>query len=209
MSDLETNGTPAELVVWIDPGCPWAWQTSLWVRELRDAGLVTIEWRLFSLEVNTAGVDVPFEEAADRYGPSLRALALAKRDRGDRGLEDYYVALGTLLHERGDRIAPEIAAAAAAAAGDADLVDRACADPSLAHEVVQAYRDARELDVFGVPTLQLAGAAPIYGPIMPDAPTGDDALEWWHHVSWLIGHDDLYEFKRWPRARRPAVPIVP
>ena len=52
--------------VWIDPGCPWAWETSRWLRDLRDRGMFTIEWRLFSLEVNTAGFEMPFREAADR-----------------------------------------------------------------------------------------------------------------------------------------------
>lgn len=204
-----TTEQPSDVVVWIDPSCPWAWQTTLWLRELRDAGILTISWRLFSLEVNAAGVDVPFFEAADRYGPALAALALAARNGGDPALEAYYVALGTLLHERGERISPEIARQAEADAGAPDLVDRAEADATLADEVVQAYRDARELDVFGVPTLQLDGGLPIYGPILPEAPTGEEALAWWDHVRWLIAHDDLYELKRWPRSRRPSVPIRP
>jgi predicted DsbA family dithiol-disulfide isomerase len=203
-----TTDQPSDVVVWTDPSCPWAWQTASWLRELRDLGVISIRWRLFSLEVNTAGVEVPFHQAADRYGPSLLALALARRDGGDAALEAYYVALGTRLHERGDRISAEVARLAAADASMPDLVERAQADPTLADEVVQAYRDARELDVFGVPTLQLDGGLPIYGPILPEAPTGDDALVWWDHVRWLIAHDDLYELKRWPRPRRPNVPIT-
>jgi predicted DsbA family dithiol-disulfide isomerase len=204
-----TTDAPTELTVWIDPGCPWAWQTSLWLRELRDGGVVTIDWRLFSLEVNTAGVDTPFLEAADRYGPSLMAMMLAAREGGSDALERFYVALGTILHERGERISPDVARLAAVDAGEPDLVDRAEADPSLAEAVVGAYRDARELDVFGVPTLRMGEGLPIYGPILPEAPTGDAAVEWWEHIAWLTARDELYELKRWPRPRRPNVPIVP
>jgi predicted DsbA family dithiol-disulfide isomerase len=200
--------TTSTLTVWIDPGCPWAWQTARWVRGLRDRGTFAIEWRLFSLEVNTAGLDMPFAEAADRYGEALTAMALAHRDGGDPALEAYYVALGEMLHGEGEPVSPEVVRRAADVAGMPGLVDRATADPSLVDEVRQAYRDSRELDVFGVPTLRLGDAPPVYGPIMPIAPEGDEALEWWRHVAWLIGRDDIYELKRWPRSRRPGRPFT-
>ncbi len=196
------------LVVWIDPGCPWAWETSRWLRDLRDRGVFTIEWRLFSLEINTAGLEMPFHEAADRYGESLTAMALARRDGGDAAIEAFYVALGTIVHDEAEPISSEVVRRAAEDAGVPDLVDRAGSDPSLADEVVQAYRDARELDVFGVPSLRLGHARAIYGPIMPEAPSGAEALEWWEHISWLIARDDVYEMKRWPRGRRPGIPFT-
>ncbi len=166
--------------------------------------MFAIEWRLFSLEVNSAGLDVPFAEATTRYGESLTALALARREEGESAFEDYYVAIGTILHDQGVAVSAGTVRQAADAASMPGLVDRAADDPTLPEEVVQEYRDAREMNVFGVPTLQLEDALPIYGPILPEAPQGDEALEWWRHVSWLIAQDDLYELKRWPRPRRPA-----
>jgi predicted DsbA family dithiol-disulfide isomerase len=201
VSDPTTRPT---LVVWTDPGCPWAWETSRWLRNLRDLGLFGIEWRVFSLEVNTAGLLVPFSEAADRYGEALTAMALARREGGDPGLETYYVALGAIVHDQAEPISTEVTRRAADAAGMSGLVDRAASDPTLVEEIIREYREARDLDVFGVPSLRLGGARPIYGPIMPEAPTGAAALDWWVHISWLIGRDDVYELKRWPRGRRPG-----
>ena len=83
------------LRLWVDPGCPWAWQTARWLRDLRDRGMFAIEWRLFSLEVNSAGLDVPFAEATAGYGESLTALALARREQGESAFEAYYAAIGT------------------------------------------------------------------------------------------------------------------
>jgi hypothetical protein len=151
---------------------------------------------------------VAFHEATDRYGEALTALALARREGGDASLEAYYAALGTILHDEGEFVTPEVTRRAAEHAGMPGLVDRAAADPGLADEVEQEYRDARDLDVFGVPTVRLGEAPVMYGPIMPEAPTGAKALEWWDHVSWLIGRDDVYELKRWPRARRPGKPFL-
>jgi hypothetical protein len=86
-----------------------------------------------------------------------------------------------------------------------DLVERAVKDPSLADAVREEYLAARELDVFGVPTLQLLpGGSVIYGPILPLAPTGDDADAWWTHIRFALERSDLYELKRWPRDRRPG-----
>jgi 2-hydroxychromene-2-carboxylate isomerase len=189
--------------VWVDPGCPWAWQTVRWLRELRDRRIVALEWSLFALEVNSSEAGTPFFEAAQRQGESLVALALARREGGGDAFEAYYSALGVLLHDRGETVSPALARRAADEVGMPGLVDRALADPSLAEEVVAEYRRARALDVFGVPTLQLGTATPIYGPILPLAPSGDEAVEWWRHVSWLIVHDEMYELKRWPRDRRP------
>jgi len=134
----------------------------------------------------------------------LAALLLARREQGEDAFESYYAATGAIVHDRGEPISAQVARQAADAASMPGLVDRAAADPTVVEEVLQEYRDARELDVFGVPTLQLDDALPIYGPILPEAPEGDDALDWWRHVSWLIERDDLYELKRWPRPRRPA-----
>jgi hypothetical protein len=139
---------------------------------------------------------------------ALTAMALAHREGGDQALETYYVTLGAILHDAGEPVSPEVVRRAANHAGVPDLVDRASADASLVEEIRQAYRDARELDVFGVPTLRLDDATPIYGPIMPEAPEGDEALAWWSHISWLIGRDEIYELKRWPRGRRPGKPFT-
>lgn len=192
------------VTIWVDPSCPWAWQTSAWLRRLRDREVLSIRWRLFSLEVNTVGVDAPFTEAAERFGEALLALALSRHEGGDEAFERLYVALGSLLHEARESISPEVTRRAAADAGAPGLVDRAAAEPGLADAIQQEYRDARALDVFGVPTLQLDDAPVMYGPILPLAPSGDEAQEWWKHVSWLMRHDDLYELKRWPRGRPPG-----
>jgi hypothetical protein len=172
--------------------------------ELRDEGLVSLDWRLFSLEVNTAGTEIPFSEAANRYGESLKALAFARREGGGAALEAYYAALGAILHDEPAPISPETTRRAAAAANMVDLVDRAAADPGLDDEIIEEYRRARELDVFGVPTLQLGESPVFYGPIMSRAPTGTEAITWWQHVSWLLGRNDIYEMKRWPRSGRPG-----
>ena len=196
VSDPTTRPT---LVVWTDPGCPWAWETSRWLRNLRDRGLLEIEWSIFSLEVNTAGLQVPFSDAAERYGEALTAMALARREGGDPGSEAYYVALGAIVHDEGRTDLGRGGPPGRRRSGHVRARRPRGIGPDPRRGDHQEYQEARDIDVFGVPSLRLERARPIYGPIIPEAPTGAAALEWWEHISWLIGRDDVYELKRWPR----------
>ena len=71
-------------------------------------------------------------------------------------------------------------------------------------ELLQEYRAARAVDVFGVPTLQLEGRKAMYGPILAVGPTGSDALALWRAVGDLLRRDAFFELKRWPRDLRPG-----
>ena len=52
----------------------------------------------------------------------------------------------------------------------------------LQREVLAEYAAARALDVFGVPTLQVADHSVIYGPIIAVGPTGEDGVALWREV---------------------------
>jgi predicted DsbA family dithiol-disulfide isomerase len=196
---------PPLIRVWVHPACPWAWQTALWLVDLRDQGVITLEWRIFSLEVNSSEPGLPFWEAAQRNGEAQVALALAHREGREAAFEALYVALGRLCHDGKQEMSPELVRKAAAEAGMHGLVDRAVAHPELPDEIVAEYDRARAMDVFGVPTLQLLpSGSPIYGPILPEAPRGTEALTWWAHVRFALEHAEMYELKRWPRSRRPG-----
>jgi predicted DsbA family dithiol-disulfide isomerase len=194
---------PTAIRVWTDPSCPWAWQASRWLTSLRDRGVVTLHWSLFSLEVNAASAHTPFREAAPRFGPSLAALALTRREGGQSAFERLYVALGTLLHEEQMDISFDVLARAATEVKVSDIPERS-SRPDLGEELIREHDAARRLDVFGVPTLQISGDRVLYGPIVASAPTGDQALELWEDVRRLSARPDFFELKRWPRYIRPG-----
>lgn len=195
---------PDPVELWIDPSCPWCWQTATWLRELRDRGLITIVWRLFSLELNASGAGVAFWEASPFFGEAHTALVLAHREGGEAAFEALYVALGTLVHGERVKASPHLIRTAASQAGLEGIVERSVDDPSVVEEVIEGQVAARDRSVFGVPTFTVARSKPIYGPILPFAPTGNDALEWWAHVRWLALRPDFFELKRWPRDLRPG-----
>jgi predicted DsbA family dithiol-disulfide isomerase len=196
--------TSISVRLWVDPGCPWAWQGAVWLRRLADAGVVELDWRIFSLELNSSEMDAPFWDACERHGESLVALALTRREGGDEAFDRLYRELGRRLHDEKQENSPELIRTAAAAAGMPDLVDRAVAMPELTHEVRQEFLNARQESVFGVPTLGIADLPVVYGPVFAFAPEGDEADRLWEHTLWLMQRPDFFEMKRWPRDIRPG-----
>jgi predicted DsbA family dithiol-disulfide isomerase len=190
--------------IWIDPSCPWAWQTSVWTRELRDRGVIDLEYSFFSLEVNASGPAMHFDEAAPRWGEALMTLALARREGGNPAVEALYVSLGGLFHEEKETLSPQLLPKAAAECGMEDLPERASGMPDLADEIVREYLEARDWDVFGVPTLKIDDDTVVFGPIIAKAPTGEDALALWNQVEGLADRPMFFELKRWPRDFRPG-----
>jgi predicted DsbA family dithiol-disulfide isomerase len=194
----------ATVRIWIDPSCPWAWQAVGWLRDLRDRGIIRLTYSFFSLEVNTSGIDLPFDQAAPVYGHALTSLALARREGGAEAVEALLLAFGGLHHERKVGMSPQLLHKAAADAGLTDVPDRAMTTPDLADEVVNEYLEARALDVFGVPTLKIDDGKVVYGPIIAVGPTGNEGLELWDEVRRLAARPTFFELKRWPRDIRPG-----
>ena len=189
--------------IWIDPTCPWAWQTAKWARALRDDGVIDLEWSLFSLELQ-AMPDAPFDEATTRGGDALRGLALARSTGGAPAFERLYVAIGSLVHDRREPISPDIVRAAAVDAGMDGVVQGALADGRCADEVAAEFAGAHREGVFGVPTISIDGTKPLFGPVFAAAPPDPaERAAMFEHVRWLAQRGDFFELKRL-RDRRPG-----
>ena len=73
---------PTRVDFHFDVICPWAYQTSLWMREVRDRLDLEVDWRFFSLEeVNRVdGKKHPWEREWSYGWSMMRIGALLKRD---------------------------------------------------------------------------------------------------------------------------------
>ena len=117
-----------------DPMCPWAYQTSLWIREVRRLTGLEINWRFFSLEeVNRPeGKPHPWERPL-AYGWSPLRVAARLRRRDMALCDAWYAACGKALHTDGRKphnpeVAKELLESIGASGDDWDL---ALAEPSL------------------------------------------------------------------------------
>lgn len=198
---------------YFDPICPWCYQTSRWARRLEELGVIELDWGLFSLELQNAGKEP--EELAQAHARSARALrtAVAVRDAaGPSAVGAFYQALGRRVHERGEPLddAATVEAALADAGFDPALCAAAWADPSTTDRVATEHRQlCCRTRSFGVPTIVLDGGdgPAIFGPVISEVPNDHDAVELWHHVSWLVRHPGFAELKR-ERLAAPALESV-
>lgn len=184
-----------------DVMCPWAYQTSRWIREARQQRDVTVTWRFFSLEeVNRQeGKKHPWERPWS-YGWSMLRVAarLRREDDGNDAVDRFYALAGAMLHEDGVKVhTPEGMKEVLLRIGrDPALVAEAVADPSTSEEVRADHQRVLDLGGYGVPTMVIDGATPLFGPVVTPAPTGPAAGRLWDLVAGWAEFPHLYELRR-------------
>jgi predicted DsbA family dithiol-disulfide isomerase len=187
-----------------DPMCPWAYQGSLWIREVRARTDLDISWRFFSLEeINLKpGKKHPWERAWS-YGWSQMRVGAWLRRNGDEAVDRWYAAVGHAFFVEGRRTHdPEVHREVLAEAGlDPAAVDAALDDPTTSDEVRADHRAVTEgLGAFGVPTLVFPDGNAVFGPVTLPAPTGDEALRLWELVLAYNDFPTLWELRH-PKRR--------
>ena len=181
-----------------DPMCPFAYQTSLWIRDVRNQTGLEVTWRFFSLEeVNRVeGKKHPLEREWS-YGWSLMRLGALLRRRDPALLDRWYAVIGHELHTLGGKPHdPEVARRLLTDIGvDAALLDHALEDPSTHDDVRADHQRVLDAGGYGVPTLFLDGQC-LFGPVLVDPPTGADALRLWDVVTGMAALPHVYELQR-------------
>jgi len=192
--------TGGQVDVHIDLMCPWAYQSCLWLRAVREETGLDVDWRWFSLEeINHAeGKKHPWERSW-AWGWSLLRIAAWLRRESPEAADRWCAAAGRALHEDGRKVhTPEVAQEVLAEAGlDPAAVDDAVADPTT-HDDVRADHDrVTGLGGFGVPTLIFSGERALFGPVVREAPTDPaEAVRLWDLVTGWLEFPSLYEVRR-------------
>lgn len=185
---------------YFDPMCPWAYQTSRWIRTVRDQIGLDITWRFFSLEAinRVDGKKWPWEREWSYGWSQMRIGAWLRREHGNDTLDRWYAAVGEAFHLHGEKTQDR--------AVHAELLSRLGLDPGIVvtaiadestHDLVRADHDGvvREHAAYGVPTIVRDGHA-LFGPCITPAPEGDQAMRLWQLVEgwWEFPH--LYELRK-------------
>lgn len=183
-----------------DPICPWCYQTSRWIHRLAELGEVEVSWGLFSLEIVNTSKDGA-KDSHPRSAPGLRTALLVGERHGSDAMGAFYAALGRRIHEQGEKITND----ATVVGSLADIgLERSVFDDALADERtwdrVRGQHDAlvERTRSFGVPTIVLDGGEgpAIFGPVISELPTDEDAVELFRSVVWLTRYENFSELKR-------------
>ncbi len=164
---MTTSTTDTQMVRFLfDPGCPWIWRISQWIRDVRRQEPLDVRWELYSLEyVNRANADNPYLPMLRRMRPALRLLELARRRAGNAAVDRLYLALGTAHHERGEDLGDVAVLRRATEESEIEqaLLTAALKDTALDDELEQQYAEIEQTGAIGVPTLFIGDAAPLTG----------------------------------------------
>ena len=204
-----------DVEVFVDPGCPWAWVTSRWVREVAPARDLAVFWRSYCLEIrDDYGVapTVPEafrQQALEGHAISHRMLRIfeaARAEAGEHAVDRLFSEWGrsyfVLKRPRNTELLADCVAAAGLDARLTEAADDASWDAPIRDAMEVAY-------AFGGPKTQtpaiVVRADPPHGfkgPVMAPAPTGPSALALWDAIQVLSEHSGFFEFTR-PRVNAP------
>ena len=205
--------------VYVDPSCPWAYITSLWLREVAPQRDLDLQWRSYCLEIRDdygVAATMPAERreaAIAAHALShrmLRIMEAARASVGEEAIEPLLMAWGPRFFPRGSARDDSILVACLDACGlDPGLLD-AAAEEKWDAPIVESMTIAYE---FGgqktqTPTIVVRDDPPhgFKGPVMAPAPTGDEALKLWDALQVLSREPGFFEFTR-PRANVPRPPV--
>ncbi|WP_072791337.1 hypothetical protein [Ferrithrix thermotolerans] len=191
---------PAEgqVAFYFDPVCPWTWKTSRWLVEISNSKEIEIMWRPFSLYFLNEGA-IP-EEYADALNVSLFALRVIAKLCEDARYEDigrFYRALGEAWFEGEEQVSLDVVERCLSEVGldgcrvhlkDESIDDLLRAMHSYAHKLAG--------DGTGSPVLEIADQRAIYGPILTETLSGQEALDVFDAVSTLVRTPSFSEMKR-------------
>ena len=196
---IASPGRPTTVDFHFDIMCPYAYQTSLWIRNVREETGLDIRWKFFSLEeVNRVeGKKHPWEREWSYGWSMMRIGALLRRQDMDL-LDRWYAEAGRALHVEGRKPhRPEVAEEILGQMGlDPALVRAAIDDPTTGDEVLAEHERVVDKGGFGVPTLFFEDDQALFGPVLVDPPAGDAAVRLWDLTVGWLEFPHVYEVQR-------------
>ena len=190
---------------WFDPICPFAYATSLWIREVEKVRDIEVHWNVMSLGVlNEEKNPAPAEDEEVLARWICARISTAVAETAPEKVGDFYAAIGHEIHINENRDFEDASRRALAQIGlDESVVEQAKTDT-----FDEAMRKSHEAGItqvgqdVGTPIVAFAGTA-FFGPVITRVPTGEEAGKLFDASVALAEYPYFFELKR-SRSERPV-----